>query len=118
MKRDMDLVRSMLLEAELNPHGNWLRSLDGVDEDTFAAHVQWLLDAGFVEGKVTEISGFAVSRIERLTWQGCEFLDAARNETLWMRAKEVFRSNMVSLPLNLLKDWLESEIKRGLPGLG
>jgi len=118
MKRDMDLVRRMLLVAEEQPHGEWLLGVDGIDADTFAAHVQWLLDAGFVEGRVTEMAGFAASRIERLTWQGCEFLDAARNETLWVRAKEVFCSNMVSFPLSLLKDWLEAEIKRSLPGLG
>lgn len=118
MKREMDLVRRLLLAIELQPHGEILMAIDGVDSDTFVAHAQWLLDAEFVEGKVTDIAGLACARIERLTWQGCEFLDAARNETLWTQAKEVFRSNMVSFPLSLLKDWLEAEIKRSLPGFG
>lgn len=44
--------------------------------------------------------------VRRLTWPGHEFLDAARNETLWTRTKGNLSNAGVSATFDLLKTLL------------
>ena len=48
-------------------------------------------EAELLEAFYTEMVSGAqvVDAVRKLTWQGHEFLDAARNETIWKEAKEV-----------------------------
>jgi len=55
--------------------------------------------------------------IVRLTWEGCDFADAVRSDTLWKKAKEMVIKPTASFTFGLLKDWLKSEIAQGLPTL-
>lgn len=95
MKRDMDLARSILLavEADDSPFGldGLETAIEGADEATVGYHIDLLIDAGLVVGD--EVSGFGdkgqVFCSVRLTWTGHEFIDAARDDTRWNRAKTV-----------------------------
>ena len=52
-----------------------------------------MIDAGLIEGRISEdITSDAPqhSYIHNLTWAGHDFLDAARNDTVWRTAKEKF----------------------------
>ena len=113
MKRDMDLIRHLLLKAEAS---------DG----TFSVHgnletyqVEQMIDAGLIDGRVSHEIGATArqSFIHRLTWEGHDFLDAARDETLWSKAKEKFLKPSASFTFEILKGWLKSEITKHLPGL-
>jgi hypothetical protein len=43
---------------------------------------------------------------KNLTWEGHEFLDAARNETVWNSTKETAKQYGGSIPLELMKGLL------------
>jgi len=119
MKRDLDLLRRILLAAEELPYDQWLSELEGVDAGEFAGHVALLLDAGLVEGVVhdTLLGGAPGADIYRLTWAGHEFLDAARSDTLWQRAKSTVIRPGASFTFDLVKEWLKGEIQSGFPTL-
>ncbi|MCS4508908.1 DUF2513 domain-containing protein [Xylophilus ampelinus] len=118
MKRDMDLVRKILLAVADSPHGSQLQQLDGVSNEDFTLHAIWLAEAGLV---IAITSDQAVSAtyalILRLTWQGCDFVDAIRDDTLWKKAKESVMKPATSFTFDLVKDWLKAEIAQGLPTL-
>ena len=91
MKRDMDLVRKILLALEEQESGfaEHKFKVEGYSEDEVGYHVLLLMEAGLVHGvDMTHLgSKNPVAAPSRLTWQGYEFLDAARNDTLWNKAK-------------------------------
>lgn len=119
MKRDMDLIRRIALETEALAFGESLTSLDGVAKEEFATHVAWMKEAGLLSANVIEYSDgsapFAMA--QKLTWAGCEFLDAARSDTVWSKAKANVIKPGMSFTFDLLKDWLKTEIAQGLPTL-
>lgn len=121
MKRDADLVRKILLATQEQPAGKPLSKLEGVDGADFVQHVIWLRQAGLIDAEAglglnPPASSYAF--IRALTWDGCEFVDAMRNETLWARARDKFMKPGISFTLDVVKDWLKAEIAQGLPTLG
>ncbi len=54
MKRDPNLVRSILLDIEASPPGKPIFGFqyEGRDEAEVLEHVQLMLDANFIDGKV------------------------------------------------------------------
>ena len=92
MKRDMDLVREILLRIEDAP-GFAPKDIevDGHSEASVAYHIYLLIDAGFVEGIDTTRmgSGGPTGLARRMTWEGHEFLDAAREPERWGVVKKM-----------------------------
>lgn len=118
MKRDPDLIRSIALATEALQPGTTLDEMPGVDTATFAQHVQWMSDAGLVQARtLSYLSDAPAAAVMRLTWDGCDFLDAARSDTLWGKAKESVIAPTASWTFDLLKDWLKEEVRQGLPTL-
>jgi len=92
MKRDLDLVRLILLEIEKNsePEGRSIRVKVPEHSDAeISYHIGLLAEAGLVEAQNFR----GDDRIEwwpmKMTWAGHEFLDAARNDTIWEKMKEM-----------------------------
>ncbi len=115
MKRDMDLVRRILLAVAEMPHHEELQSLDGVDDDDFAQHAEWLHEAGLVAAAISHTTRGTHALIFRLTWNGCDFVDAIRDDTLWKKAKDNVMKPSMSFTFDVLKEWLKTEITQGLP---
>jgi hypothetical protein len=124
MQRDMDIVRHLLIWVETD-HSHELPG--ELSREQLAYHAQLLIDAGLVEGTVH----YGASRgrripdtfhIQRLTWAGHDFLDAARDDTVWRTAREKILKPGVSWTFELLKETLKALAKQqlshlGLPGL-
>ena len=93
MKRDMDLVRKILLSIENDPSGYVPDeiSIEGYTQEEIGYHVLIMIDAGLLSGEDTSyIGGRSPSgTATRMTWQGHEFLDSCREETRWDRAKRI-----------------------------
>lgn len=117
MKRDMDLVRRIVLAVADLPYGDELSSLEDVPQEQFVMHVIWLEEAGLVKALAKAGTGsqaqYAV--VHRLTWSGCEFADAVVNDTVWSKAKENVLKPGMSFTFDVLKEWLKAEITQGLP---
>lgn len=119
MKRDMDLARKILLAVEEKggTRGGLDLDIPGHAKDEVSYHVQLLAEAGLLEAQdLSTMHGFEV-RPKRLTWNGHEFLEAARNDTVWNRAKEIVKEEGGSIPFDLLKALL-FKLASGLFGLG
>lgn len=118
MKRDMDLVRKITLAAEQLPPRKWLESVEGIDPAVFAEHARWMKQAGLVEATITDyLEGTTNAAIKRLTWDGCNFADEIRSDTLWKKAKETVLKPSASFTFSILREWLKTEITQGLPTL-
>lgn len=109
MKRDMDLVRKIMLavEASERPLDSALIRIAGYSGETITEHMRLLNEAGLIEG----ISAYSVEHrlkwIElRLTWNGHDFLDAARNEHIWTETVTEVRKKSGAVPFEVLKGLL------------
>jgi hypothetical protein len=91
MKRDLDLIREILLAVEVEPPGSPLRGGDFGEQDvaTVAAHVELLIEAGYVDGLVTTDGrgDYVKWRVLRLTMDGHDFLDAIRDPVVYRETK-------------------------------
>ena len=103
MKRDLDLLRLILLAIEADPtyrRGELLRvTIPGYSEDDTQYHLMLLGEAGLVNVKQLS-SGYFVTR---LTWEGHEFLDTIRKDSIWNKAKGKALETTGALGLNVLK---------------
>src|SRR5262245_10758332 len=100
MKRDMDLVRTILQEIE--EHESLLSPVhinaSGYSPDQITYHLKLLNEAGLIEATETTTLREVGFIPKCLTWRGHEFLDAARNETIWQKAKAVIKDRGASIP--------------------
>ena len=119
MKRDMDLVREILRRTEdmpfwKRPHlaefgaletcrdsngtldlAKYL-GLEGYTSEQISFHVKIMAQAGLLEAaeysantELKEYAGDVAWVPIELTWWGCEFLEAVREESRWDKVKEV-----------------------------
>ena len=109
MKPDLELVRAVLLALGENEDaaGRDFISLDipGRSREEVSRHVGFLIDAGLVKTvSLPETNGREGNSI-RLTPQGREFLDSARDEDSWKRAERKLRRKKNSF-LGIVKQML------------
>ena len=109
MKRDMDLVRSILLEVEKSTHPMGMLNLElpGQDQTVISYHVMLLKEAGLIEAtNLTSSAGYSW-KARRLTWEGHEFLDNARSDTVWKKTKSKISDAVGSASLEVVKQVLK-----------
>jgi hypothetical protein len=114
MKRDMDLIRLLLLRSVGDEKA--ARLVEKYDVPERAHHVALLQQAGFVDAVVTcdEYGQPTRAIVRGLTWQGHEFLDAMRDDTVWKKAKNKMIKPGVSWTVSLLFEVLKAEAKKQL----
>src|SRR6056297_2688268 len=91
MKRDMGLIREILLQAEASPTGFVGEiDIDGRDPHEVNYHCYLIGDAGLavVKDQTDLKSPGPEARIHYLTSAGHDFLDAAREPRRWQQARE------------------------------
>lgn len=124
MKRDMDLIRDLMLRIEngddyidtmsdstataLGEEGNGLSE----EESRKLEHHMWLLKtSGFVE--FTEVGTGWIP--DNITWEGHDFLDSIRDPEIWRRTKEGAEAAggfTVELLRDLAKGLIKTQIKK------
>lgn len=88
MKRDMDLIREMLLLIEKNPNvPPYSLEVDDFlnlnsDPSIISFHMELMSEAGLVE------LNRASHCVLRLTFAGYDYLDSVRNAKIWRNVKE------------------------------
>jgi hypothetical protein len=120
MKRDMDLVRRILLALEAYEHGYAPEgfTIVGYDQEVIGHHV-WLMEQGdLLTASATTVQrdGSPVALPGTITWDGHNFLDAVRSDTVWSKVKAVLKDKGISLPFTLLQE-LALKILKGQVGL-
>ncbi len=118
MKRDLELIRKMMLAIEDAPSG-WAPQglkIEGYTDEQVGYHAYLLLDAGFAKGEDATTLGSQSPEgfISRLTWEGHEFADAARDETRWRKAMGVVQEKGGIVTIGVLTQLLVSLMKSAL----
>ena len=116
MKRDMDLIRLIMIEIEKNPEPMaWVEvHVPGHSYDEIAYHIMLLYEKGLVDANDCSSNDGMDWKAERLTFDGHEFLDAARSDTVWKKAKDRVLSTTGTLTLEALKMALPLVIRQML----
>ena len=105
MRRDFELVREILLAIEASDKAQGAIQLEIPDHDSevVAYHVKLLHEAGLI----TAINASTRAGLDwipkSLTWEGHEFLDAAKNDTVWNKAMTTLKDKAVSVPFEIVK---------------
>ena len=103
----MDLCRLILFKIENEYKSTALFNLqiDGYDMETITYHCDLLFEAWLIKSyKPT----YASNRIYRfsvgaLTWEGHDFLDKIRENTMWNKIKNSIKENALPLTLEVIK---------------
>lgn len=117
MKRDLDLIRKMLLAIEDAPTGFApTLKFEGFTDAQVGYHAFLLIDAGLAKG--TDVtphnSDGPKATIQHLTWEGHEFADAAKDESRWKKAKSMVAEKGSGITLDVMKALLISLTKAAL----
>jgi len=86
MKRDLELVRRIMRDAEALPPGRLCSDFnyEGKEEAETLEHVALLVQAGYLEGIISRDSKGMPRKclIRRVTWQGHEFLANGKSDSI------------------------------------
>lgn len=114
MKRDLDLIREILLKLEDSLDATISSSSELVIEDYTADevsyHVRLLHEAGLIDGHHGSFGSRFVLLNVRPTWDGYEFLAVSKSSKMWEKAKKVLVDESVGLVYAILLQWLKAEI--------
>jgi len=118
VKRDMDLIRDMLLKIEADPRMNGSHyvvfdtsDFEGHSQEEIAYHIDLLFEVHFVEGAATLDAPAAA--ISKLTWKGHEFTDNIRDSGVWNDVKERIKG-LPSVAITVVAELALAEVKKRL----
>lgn len=120
MKRDMDLIRSILLDIEERKpaYECWDPKPFFEDKDAavVAEHMNLLISEGYLSGTVDYIpqSNRCFFSAIDLTWKGHEFLSLSRESRVWKVAKDKILDAGLAFSMPLLMDCLKNVAKKFL----
>lgn len=103
MKRDDDLIRGLLFEAEAS-EDPLFGPFDDEDEKRYE-HARLLCDAGLFQQ--------VQSGVFRMTNQGHDYLDAIRDDGVWKKTKEAV-STTGGVGLGIMKDIATAYVRQEL----
>ena len=115
MKRDMDLIREILLALESDQQVGNEQLIEGYSGAEVNYHAGLLIEAGLADGLGTGYmkSDYRTFLLKRLTWEGHEFLEKARDPGRWAKAKAAMISaGGFSLPI--MQELLGAMMKKQL----
>jgi hypothetical protein len=108
MKRDMDLIRELLLRIEST--NNLPKDLDlsfpAHHDSTVAYHLRLLVEARLITYIDTSTMQGESYLVTGLTWDGHDFLEASRDETRWRNAKEMIAKKGGGMVFDVVKQVL------------
>jgi len=122
MKRDMNLVLEILRKLEDRDEVSVIEQMEvpGYDNLLVAYHLHRMYEAGLLDAETINSSS-TESRIIKvlpfgLTWEGHEFLDSMRQETVANAVRRRLGNTLSGVPFTLIRE-LALAIGRGQLGL-
>lgn len=116
MKRDMDIARKILLAVDDSDKS--IASVEGISEREFIYHALLLSEAGLVKAifaPENAVISVHTAMIHRLTWNGHDFVDLIKDDTVWKKAKDTVIEKTGSWAFETLVDYLKDSAKSALP---
>jgi Hypothetical protein (DUF2513) len=110
VKRDMELVLNILKYLDKREEITAIEELEipGYSSDVVAYHCRRMYEAGFLDAEAT-FSKTTPSRLVKvrpfgLTWEGHEFLDSLRNDTIAQKVRNRLGGALADVPFALIKE--------------
>ena len=121
MKRDMDLVRLILLEIEDKYRSTAIYDLaiDGYDTEMVAYHCKILNEAGLISDYKAQYADneIYVFGVGSLTWDGNDFLEKIRDDSQWKKVKETITKKGLPLVVDTIKSVANALISATVEGI-
>jgi hypothetical protein len=127
--RDMDLVRKILAAVESVNDPDQILSkvvVDGYEQRLVDYHLDILRDHDLItwadDEEETAAAAFKIRFVDlRLTWDGHEFLDNARNDGVWRQVKALLKDRDIksasfSIWANLISQVIASNLNQAASG--
>ena len=121
MKRDMDLVRLILLEIEDKYRSTAIYDLaiDGYDTEMVAYHCKILYEAGLISDYKAQYADneIYVFGVGSITWDGNDFLEKIRDDSQWKKVKETITKKGLPLVVDTIKSVANALISATVEGI-
>ena len=121
MKRDMDLVRLILLEIEDKYSSTAIYDLaiDVYDTEMVAYHCKILYEAGLISDYKAQYADneIYVFGVGSLTWDGNDFLEKIRDDSQWKKVKETITKKGLPLVVDTIKSVANALISATVEGI-
>jgi len=120
MKRDLDLVIKLLqyFENRDSISADQEVEIEGYEKHVVDYHLRRMYEGGLLDAEAICSSTTATRVIDvipfGLSWEGHEFLDAAKNDAVVEKAKRKVGDKLTSLPFSILKELLWSILRSEL----
>lgn len=109
MKRDMDLIRNLLIKVEevYEPGAGSINfskiRIDGYDDKVIAEHLLLMKEAGLIRNINAKqyVTGSTMLSIGNLTNEGYDTLEKFRNDTVWNKTKEIARDKGLPMLIDI-----------------
>lgn len=107
MKRDMELCRKILFEIEDKYVDAVIYNLaiDGYSMAEVAYHCKLLHEAGLISAYSSQNADnhIYIFAVGALTWEGHDFLDKIRTDTVWNKTKDIISKKGLPMVLDVVK---------------
>jgi hypothetical protein len=130
MKIDLDYLKNILLRAQNSTKAiftiwDLVEEKNDIYTETFVFHLQILADKSIIVNSNDNSSELGNSRLGngqlnwritnlRLTANGHDFIDALKNDTVWLKIKKEVKTSSLSIIISTAKFLLEETIKNSL----
>jgi hypothetical protein len=120
VKRDWDCIRAIFLALEDKGDSTGAvrpNEIEGFDPEWVSYNVKLLIEAGLIEGPVSQaIRGSVYCIATSMTWEGHELLDKIRSQTLWNKVKSMAREKSLPLSFEVVKILAAAALKTIIGG--
>ena len=120
MKRDMDLCRKILfaIEEQYIDTAIFDMKIENYSIEQIAYHCQILYDAGFISNYKAQYASNKIwsYAVGALTWEGHEFLDKIREDTIWNKTKDIIVKKGLPMALDIIKEIATGIISAAVEG--
>lgn len=117
MKRDMELIRKILFKIEdtVDNVAEYNLEIEGYTLDQVAYHCSILHEGGYIHAYKGNYAGDGLYSfgVGRLTWEGHEFLDKIREDTIWSKTKDTIVEKGLPFVFDIVKS-VSTEIITGV----
>lgn len=123
MQRDMELIREILKMVAENPSSTapHVLHIEGHSDEEIGYHTQLMVEAGLLAGigAFLDRGRIVAPQVDRLTWHGHDFLEAAAEPERWRKAKAIVQKvggASLQIWLSVLTHLAEEKVKSLLRG--
>jgi len=120
MNRDMDLIRKILfaIEDQFIDVAIYDLLIDGYNKKTVAYHCDLLYQAGLIKDYKAQYADneLYVFGVSSLTWEGHNYLDKIRSETIWNKTKVIVKERGLPLAFETIKEVASELISAAVKG--